>query len=50
MEVPGRAVVGGGGEHVIGAEQGDFLPVVPPTHDAHAVEVNGSIGALRLNG
>src|SRR5207237_4296629 len=46
VEVPGRAVVGGGGEHVVRAEEGDLLPVVFPANHALIVEVHRSAGTL----
>jgi len=49
MEVAGRAIVGGGGEHVVRAEEDDLVLVVAPAHDALVVKEDGTIGALRLH-
>ena len=49
VKVAGGAVVGGRGQHVVRAKQGDLLVVVAPAHDALVVQVDGAIGALRLN-
>ncbi len=44
VDVAGRAVVGGGVNHVVRAEEGDLLPVVAPADHALAVQVDGPIG------
>jgi hypothetical protein len=45
VEIAGGAIVGGGGKHVVRAEETYLLPVAAPTDDAVLVEVDG----LRLH-
>src|SRR5207244_188148 len=43
FDVAGRAIVGGGGKHVVRAEEGNLLFVVAPAHHALVVEVDGPV-------
>src|SRR5258705_7423521 len=41
VEIARGAIIGGGGQHVVRAEEGDFLPVTGPANDAVLVQVDG---------
>ena len=49
VEVSGRAIVGGGGKHVVRAEESDFLLRISPPHDALFVEIDATVRDLRLS-
>ena len=51
VEIAGGAVVGGGRQHVVRAEEGDLLAVVAPADDTGLVEVDGTVrGSRRARG
>ena len=49
VDVAGGAVIRGGGQHVVRAEEGDFLLRISPPHDALLVEIDATVGDLRLS-
>ena len=49
VDVAGGAVIRGGGQHVVRAEEGDFLLRISPPHDALFVEIDATVGDLRLS-
>src|SRR2546430_6457330 len=48
-QIAGGAIVGGGGQHVVRAEESDFLLRISPPHDALLVEIDATVGHLRLS-